>query len=40
MKLLKRVNMVITAQLHEVVECFENPERILEADHPRDGGNA
>jgi phage shock protein A len=29
MKLLKRVNTVITAQLHEVVECFENPERIL-----------
>ncbi len=29
MKLLKRVNTVITAQLHEVVECFENPERML-----------
>ena len=29
MKLLKRVNTVIIAQLHEVVECFENPERIL-----------
>jgi phage shock protein A len=29
MKLLKRVNTVITAQLHEVVDCFENPERIL-----------
>jgi phage shock protein A len=29
MKLLKRVNTVITAQLHEVVEHFENPERIL-----------
>jgi phage shock protein A len=29
MRLLKRVNTVITAQLHDVVECFENPERIL-----------
>jgi phage shock protein A len=29
MRLLKRVNTVITAQLHEVVEHFENPERIL-----------
>ena len=29
MRLLKRVNTVITAQLHEVVECFENPERVL-----------
>jgi phage shock protein A len=29
MQLLKRVNTVITAQLHDVVECFENPERIL-----------
>lgn len=29
MRLLKRVNTVITAQLHEVVECFENPERML-----------
>jgi phage shock protein A len=29
MKLLKRVNMVVTAQLHEAVECFEKPERML-----------
>ncbi|HET6324943.1 MAG TPA: PspA/IM30 family protein [Planctomycetaceae bacterium] len=29
MRLLKRVNTVITAQLHDVVECFENPEKIL-----------
>ena len=29
MRLLKRVNTVITAQLHEVVECFENPEHLL-----------
>jgi phage shock protein A len=29
MRLLRRVNTVITAQLHEVVESFENPERIL-----------
>jgi phage shock protein A len=29
MRLLKRVNTLVTAQLHEVVECFEKPERIL-----------
>jgi phage shock protein A len=29
MRLLKRVNMVVTAQLHEAIECFEKPERML-----------
>jgi phage shock protein A len=29
MRLLRRVNTLVTAQLHEVVECFEKPERIL-----------